>query len=154
MATSIWKALPLNEYLALTGEGKDEHELEETATDEDGYILQYLTDRNQDKGRKILTALREGEDLKWDRNGDVIFKGIKIPNAHMAGLLSLSLRTLPIKTPKIAGLDEFLHTIKILNLPRSLFTSSFLKLLDGKKNEKSQRSGFELKKFRDTYLLK
>ena len=126
MSLKIWKALPLNEYLRLTGELQQEDEEQPASRDESANILQFLSERNQDKGRKILIALKGNEDFTWNHSGDVTYKGIKIPNAHMADLLSFSLRTLPLKKAKIPGLDEFINTIKSMNLPKSLFAAPFL----------------------------
>ena len=154
MSLKLWKALPLNEYLRLTGELQQEDEEQPTSGEENDNILQYLSERNQDKGRKILVALKDSADLTWNATGDVAYKGTKIPNAHMADLLSFSLRTLPIKKARIPGLDEFMNTIRAMNLPKSLFAAPFLKLLAGESNEKSQKSEFEWKKFKDVYLLK
>jgi len=152
---SIWKAIPLSEYLALTGESQDEDaEIQTTPNNSDAQILQFLTDKNREKGRKILKSLKENNEFKWDENGDVVYRGTKIRNAHMVDLLSISLRTLPIKTTKLAGLQEYTQAIKSMNLPRSLFTASFLKYLDGNNNEQLEASQFGWKKFRNTYLLK
>ena len=152
MSATIWKCLPLSEYLSLMGNAVEDESKSDKENDADSSILQYLSDRNQEKGRKILTALRESEDFKWDTTGDVFYKGSKIPNAHISDLLSISLRTLPIKSTKLAGLSEYMTTIKALNAPQTLFTAPFLKLLDKYNFERKPELGW--KKFSEMYSLK
>lgn len=143
--------MPLNEYLNLTREDKDEDE-EKHQDDQNDSIIQFLAQRNQEKARKILIAMKNNGRFQWTATGDVMFDGKRIPNAHMADLLSFALRTLPIKNTKIAGVHEFVEIVKQMNIPRSLFTTSFLKYLDNDVKHNKLR-GIEFKKFRDSYLL-
>ena len=77
MSVQIWKALPLSEYLSLTGEAneKENEENQQEQADADANILQFVSDRNQEKGKNILMALRESKDLSWTSEGDVLYKG-------------------------------------------------------------------------------
>ena len=148
----IWKAIPLNEYLKLTGEDQNE-EVDENQENQNDSIVQFLSEKNQEKGRKILLAMQENDRFQWTETGDVMFDGKKIPHAHMADLLSFALKTLPIRNTKIAGIKEFTQTIKHMNVPRSLFAAPFLKYMDNDVKHDTS-SPFKFKKFRETYLLK
>ena len=48
----------MNEYLNLTGEAKEEH-VDENQDDPNDSIVLYLSEGNQEKGRKILSAMKE-----------------------------------------------------------------------------------------------
>lgn len=94
----------------------------ETPPDVEDSLLQGLPKRYRERSMVVLNLLAGTGHVTWAPNGEMIYKGKRVPGSHAVDLLRYLLPGYQ-KKERPLGFTEFLSTLKATNIPRGLINN-------------------------------
>ena len=80
----------------------------------------YLSPKKRSKGSLLLHYLENSEDMKWNKDGELIYKGKVIPNSNIMELITHAVQN--DKSQPI-GMKNFYKYLSKINIPSKLISS-------------------------------
>ena len=83
-------------------------------------ILQSLPQSFRDKGKIMLSHIKDASDIKWNDRGEIIIKHNKIPNSNISDLMHEAIRPRKKRTTTPIGWKNFKTELQTSNVPVDL----------------------------------
>ena len=112
--------IPEDRYRRMLGGGSDT--VEQTEVKEDESLLRGLPKRYRERSMTVLNLIADTGHVTWTPNGELIYKGERIPGSHVVDLLRYLLPGYQKKQRPI-GFTQFLSVLKATNIPRGLINN-------------------------------
>ena len=84
----------------------------------DQQIIQSVNKPMQRKAELLLNHLKKTNVLTWDKDGEISYRGQKVPDSNIVDIMAENMRTRSLKNrPVPKGLDEFAQALKETRTP-------------------------------------
>ena len=84
----------------------------------DQQIIQSVNKPMQRKAELLLNHLKKTNVLTWDKDGEISYRGQKVPDSNIVDLMADSMRSKPLKSqPVPKGIEEFAQALKETRTP-------------------------------------
>ena len=87
-------------------------------------ILKSVNKGGRRKAELLLDHVKRSKVLTWDKEGEISYRGQKVPDSNIVDLVTESQRAKPLKHRELpAGFDQFAQALKETNLPKAYVTN-------------------------------
>lgn len=101
-----------------TAESETVPDASETSEVEEN-VVKSVSNRMQKKAGLLLDHLKKSKVIKWNKDGEISYRGKPIPESNIVDLVSNTLKTKSRKGfPTPAGTNEFAQALKETNVPK------------------------------------